>query len=53
MDRGGEKNESVRSLALSELDVARVGILAVGVLRAGIRMHDASDGSSVTYLLAR
>jgi len=50
---GGGKNKSARSLTLSELDVARVGILAVGVLRAGIQVHNASDGSSVTYLLAR
>ena len=53
MDGRGGKNELARSLALSELDVARVGVLAVGALRAGMRTHNTSDGSSVTYLLAR
>ena len=52
MDGGGGKKESARSLALSVLDMARVEIPAVEDLRAGIRVHDASDGSSVTYLLA-
>ena len=52
MDGRGVKKESARSLALSVLDMARVEIPAVEDLRAGIQAHGASDGSSVTYLLA-
>jgi len=52
--RGGEggKKESARSFALSVLNMARVEVPVAEDLRAGMRTFDASDGSSVTYLLA-
>ena len=50
---GGGGKDSVRSLALSKLDVARgCGLLGRG-LRTGMQADEASEGSSVTYLFAR
>ena len=49
---GGGKKESARNLALSVLDMARDGVPPEDDLRAGMRVLDASEKTSVTYLLA-